>query len=563
MITRQVAQPMIASARSALFLCLGLFAAQAVQAQQTCTTTPRVAPDSRYAVSEPVSGQFVVTDLETALMWKQCPEGLSGAICATGTPSELTWSAALSAASSADHAGFSDWRLPNIIELRSLVETSCSDPSINTTIFPAIGRFSWYWSASTGNSPGVAWAVPFRFAEAEPRFKAVGYRVRLVRGGQGFDTFSAEADRVPDAFTLAAQPGVALSSEQTSDLITVAGLTTVTGIAVSGASGSTYSINGGAFTTQPAAVANGDTVRVRHTSAATGLTDTTSTLTIGGETANFVSTTADVPGAPTIDTATAGDGSATVTFAAPASDGGSTITGYTATSNPDVLSSSGCTASPCTVTGLTNGIAYTFTVTATNVVGTGDPSAASNSVTPRANQTITFGAAPTVVVDGTGVLSATGGDSGNPVVFTSSTTGICTVSGTHGSTVTGVNAGICLIDANQAGSAAFNPAPQVTQDFVVGKGAQSTLEATATPASIVFGATSALSSTGGSGDGALSYVVTANTDVCSISGTTLTGEGVGSCTVTATKAGDDNYNAATATVTVEVHPDAIFKSGFE
>ena len=287
MITRQVAQPMIASARSALLLCLGLFAAQAVQAEQTCTNTPRVAPDSRYAVSEPVSGQFVVTDLETALMWKQCPEGLSGAICATGTPSELTWSAALSAASSADHAGFSDWRLPNIIALRSLIETSCYDPAVNTTIFPG-NNIGFYWSATTAADESRAWVIDFDVGGRPfDRDKSLTRWVRLVRGGQGFDTFSAEAENVPDAFTLAAQSGVALSSEQTSDLITVAGLTTVTGIAVSGASGSTYSINGGAFTTQPAAVANGDTVRVRHTSAATGVTDTTSTLTIGGETANF------------------------------------------------------------------------------------------------------------------------------------------------------------------------------------------------------------------------------------------------------------------------------------
>ncbi len=61
--------------------------------------------------------------------------------------------------------------------------------------------------------------------------------------------------------------------------------------------------------------------------------------------------------------ATAGNAQATVTFSPPASDGGSAITIYTATSNPGNLTAS-CTA-PCTsitVTGLTNGTAYTFTV---------------------------------------------------------------------------------------------------------------------------------------------------------------------------------------------------------
>jgi hypothetical protein len=92
-----------------------------------------------------------------------------------------------------------------------------------------------------------------------------------------------------------------------------------------------------------------------------------------------------VPGPPSIGTATAGNAQATVTFTAPASNGGSVITGYTVTSNPGNKTGTG-TASPITVTDLTNGTAYTFTVTATNANGTGPASSASNSVTPSAVQ---------------------------------------------------------------------------------------------------------------------------------------------------------------------------------
>jgi hypothetical protein len=99
-------------------------------------------------------------------------------------------------------------------------------------------------------------------------------------------------------------------------------------------------------------------------------------------------TPAGVPGAPTIGTATGGNAQATVSFTAPASNGGSAITGYTVTSNPGGIQGTG-SASPITVTGLTNGTAYTFTVTATNAVGTGPASAASNSVTPQNNLTLT------------------------------------------------------------------------------------------------------------------------------------------------------------------------------
>lgn len=89
---------------------------------------------------------------------------------------------------------------------------------------------------------------------------------------------------------------------------------------------------------------------------------------------------ATVPDAPTIGTATAGNAQATVSFTAPGSNGGAYITGYTVTSSLGAITATG-TSNPITATGLTNGTTCTFTVTATNSVGTGSASAASNSVT--------------------------------------------------------------------------------------------------------------------------------------------------------------------------------------
>ncbi len=106
----------------------------------------------------------------------------------------------------------------------------------------------------------------------------------------------------------------------------------------------------------------------------TNIADTTN----GGDQA--FTTAACVPGAPTIGTATAGNAQASVSFSAPASNGGAAITGYTVTSSPGSFTGTGAT-SPIIVSGLTNGTAYTFTVTATNSAGTGAASAASNSVT--------------------------------------------------------------------------------------------------------------------------------------------------------------------------------------
>jgi hypothetical protein len=89
---------------------------------------------------------------------------------------------------------------------------------------------------------------------------------------------------------------------------------------------------------------------------------------------------ASLPSAPTNIVATAGNAQVSVAFDT-APNGGSAILDYTVTSSPGGLTATG-SASPLVVTGLTNGVDYTFTVTATNSVGTGAASAASNSVTP-------------------------------------------------------------------------------------------------------------------------------------------------------------------------------------
>lgn len=96
----------------------------------------------------------------------------------------------------------------------------------------------------------------------------------------------------------------------------------------------------------------------------------------------------DPPSAPQAVTAAPGDGSATISFIPPASNGGAPITQYVATATPGGFGAVG-TGSPLTVHGLTNGVTYTFVVTATNSAGTGIASAPTKPVIPEpAGQTV-------------------------------------------------------------------------------------------------------------------------------------------------------------------------------
>ena len=112
-------------------------------------------------------------------------------------------------------------------------------------------------------------------------------------------------------------------------------------------------------------------------------------------------TVANPPAAPTNVVATAGgDGTATVTWTAPTSDGGSPIGGYVVRTGGTSQVAAGTSH---VFTGLTNGTTYAFTVAATNAVGTGPTSTASNAVVPGTRVSLSVAVSPTTVVYGKSV----------------------------------------------------------------------------------------------------------------------------------------------------------------
>ncbi len=157
--------------------------AQSLQAQTCRSDIMSTTPTKDFTIHD----DGTVTHRKTGLMWMRCALGQSwnGAGCA-GDVQAYTWQGALQAADSADFAGHSDWRLPNIKELSSIVEQACINSAINVTIFPATPSNS-FWSVSPyAGAVSGAWNVNFYGGGNSAGHGTTGSfpHVRLVRGGQ-------------------------------------------------------------------------------------------------------------------------------------------------------------------------------------------------------------------------------------------------------------------------------------------------------------------------------------------------------------------------------------------
>ncbi|MBI4741105.1 MAG: DUF1566 domain-containing protein [Betaproteobacteria bacterium] len=444
------------------------------------------------------NGDGTVTDSTTGLMWMRCTmrQTWNGTTCINAAQTNMfTWGQAKALTS--NFAGHSDWRLPKVRELQSIVDYAVTTaPTINGSVFPATPQDT-FWSASPyALDPSQAWQLDFTYGVILA-FSPLDYsEVRLVRGGQSSALLN---DARPTSDYVDHRDGTVTH--------TPTGLTWMRCTLGQTWNGSNCTGTANAYTWNQARAltqtyAGHSDWRLPDLPELSSLVDYTKTTAPVINDGMFPATPGDwfwsassyaldpsvawawavnlgngnrdawthetswvrlvrtgqPVGTFALTVSKTGTGSGTVTSTPSGIDCGSTCTAsfasgatVTLTATPASGASFAGWGGDCSGTG-----ACTVTISVARNV-----SASFNG--SLASQTITFDPAPAVTVGGTGTVSATA-SSGLPVTMTGSTPGICTLSG---STVTGVAVGICTLAANQAGNSSFSPAAQATLSFSI------------------------------------------------------------------------------------------------
>jgi hypothetical protein len=118
-------------------------------------------------------GTGTITDMITKLVWQKHDQGAT-----------VVWEEAIKLCEELILGGFFDWRLPNVKELRSIVDSGTYAPAAFTVYFPGTWTDS-YWSSTTYvASPSSAWLVNFWHGEVDASSKGNAFFVRCVRGGE-------------------------------------------------------------------------------------------------------------------------------------------------------------------------------------------------------------------------------------------------------------------------------------------------------------------------------------------------------------------------------------------
>ncbi|MEZ5512516.1 MAG: DUF1566 domain-containing protein [Steroidobacteraceae bacterium] len=179
-----------------LVLLTLLLAGEAV-AQQVCN--PAVTQGTPTFRFEFMSTETVL-DLQTGLMWLRCPLGFavddrgtrddySDDLCsASPGPQFFDWTGALQAGAALNTSGgagsYTDWRVPNIKELVTIVDRKCLRPAQNLAVFPEV-RIATAWTSTTYEKLREAAYVDFEYGDNDQGQKTALRLVRMVRSWVG------------------------------------------------------------------------------------------------------------------------------------------------------------------------------------------------------------------------------------------------------------------------------------------------------------------------------------------------------------------------------------------
>lgn len=152
---------------------------------QTCQTgtIAESTPTSRFSFDEP----GLVTDNDTGITWMRCALGQQwdGTTC-SGKANTYDWQNAMSQVKKINDShigGHSDWRLPYIPELASIVERQCFNPRVNLVVFPATPSITFWSGMERMGNTNMAYALDFGQGNAAPKDKSIKGAVRLMHDG--------------------------------------------------------------------------------------------------------------------------------------------------------------------------------------------------------------------------------------------------------------------------------------------------------------------------------------------------------------------------------------------
>lgn len=176
------------------WILIGCCVSTSVFGQYCDSNIPATTPIDRFILSD----NGTVFDQKTNLMWTRCPYGvrLSEKECIGSGFPYYSWERALETVKETSYAGYSNWRLPNIKELATLVEYQCVAPAINTKVFPGNYNHSSYtqiWSSSPSyysgtdeisRSEAASFMLDFDAGKARLAIARYGHNIRMVRDVQ-------------------------------------------------------------------------------------------------------------------------------------------------------------------------------------------------------------------------------------------------------------------------------------------------------------------------------------------------------------------------------------------